>query len=175
MLGGSTAPHRDIGLDCWSAQMPVENCLRRLKPNALIIAVQQLAQALYGAGDSSRSVALITSGTPGLPPGFALRPGSQCPRSLRSTLKLPLFCFSHRYRRHEYLTSSQAGRELASGWRGGLTPGLLPLSAPPRRRRDEQSCADCGAAFRRVAVGPHGFGGRATLPPRRGGQGGHSN
>lgn len=30
-------------------------------------------------GDSSRSLGLITSGTPGLLPGLALRPGSQSP------------------------------------------------------------------------------------------------
>ena len=60
--------------------MTVENCFRRFELDALVVAVQQLAQVLDRArGDSSRSVALITYGTQGLPPGLALRPGSQCP------------------------------------------------------------------------------------------------
>ena len=49
MLGGSTAPHREVGLDCRPAQMPVENRLSRLKPDALVLAVQQFAQTLYSA------------------------------------------------------------------------------------------------------------------------------
>src|SRR5258708_2597238 len=39
----------DVRLDCRSAQMAVENCLRRLKLDALVLAVQQLAQTLHGA------------------------------------------------------------------------------------------------------------------------------
>ena len=72
-----TTIEADVRLDCRSAQMPVEDRLCRLKLDALIRALQQLTQALDRARDSSRSVALITSGTPGLPPGLALAPGSQ--------------------------------------------------------------------------------------------------
>ena len=49
MLGGSTASHGEIGLDCRSTQMPVEDCLRRLKPDALVLTIQELAQTLYSA------------------------------------------------------------------------------------------------------------------------------
>ena len=37
-------------------------------------------------GDSSRSRVLTTSGTPGRPPGLALRPGNQCPWLVRSAM-----------------------------------------------------------------------------------------
>jgi hypothetical protein len=61
------------------------------------------------AGDSFRSVALITAGTPGLPPGLALRPGSQCPWLVRSTIEPPFFGTSSgppRRRRDEQFTRS---------------------------------------------------------------------
>ena len=86
-----TAIEADVCLDCRPAQMPIENCLRAsswMRSSALSSSSPRRSTA---RGDSSRSVALITSGTPGLPPGLALRPGSQCPRSSRSTMKPPRF------------------------------------------------------------------------------------
>ena len=60
-------------------------------------------------------VEAVTCGRPpGLPPGLALRPGSQCPRSSRSTTKLPLFFLE----RPEHFTRGQARREPACGGPG---------------------------------------------------------
>ena len=81
----------DVGLNCRSAQIPVEDCPRRLELDTLVAAVQQLTQARDRARRQFRSLVLITSGTPGLPLGLALRPGSQCPWLVRSTMKRPLF------------------------------------------------------------------------------------
>ena len=39
----------DIRLDRGPAEMPIEDCLRGLEPNALVLAVQELAQALAAA------------------------------------------------------------------------------------------------------------------------------
>ena len=44
------------------------------------------------AGDDARSGVLITSGTPGLPPGLAVRPGNQCPWLVSSVMP-PLHFF----------------------------------------------------------------------------------
>ena len=42
MSGESTASHREIGLDCRSAEMPVEDRLGRLQTHSLVVAVEQL-------------------------------------------------------------------------------------------------------------------------------------
>ena len=44
-----TATKADVSLDCRTAEMAIENCLGGLKPDALVLAVQQLAEAHYGA------------------------------------------------------------------------------------------------------------------------------
>ena len=44
-----TASHREICLECRSTQMAVQDCFRRLKLDALVLALQQLAQ---GAGQN---------------------------------------------------------------------------------------------------------------------------
>jgi hypothetical protein len=46
MSGGSIPSQREIGLDCRSAQMAAENCFGGLKLDALVVAVQEFAQAL---------------------------------------------------------------------------------------------------------------------------------
>jgi hypothetical protein len=49
MIIGGTATKVNIRLDCRAAKMAIEDCLRSLEPDALVFAVQQLAQALDGA------------------------------------------------------------------------------------------------------------------------------
>jgi hypothetical protein len=71
--------------------MLIEDCLRAsswMRSSALSSNSQRRSIA---RGDSSRSVALITYGTPGLPPGLALQPGSQCPSCSVPRLNLRLF------------------------------------------------------------------------------------
>src|SRR4029453_16068413 len=49
MFVRGTATKTNVCLDCRTAKMAIENCLRGLKPDALVLAVQQLAQTLYSA------------------------------------------------------------------------------------------------------------------------------
>jgi len=49
MVGGETAVHREIGQDRRSAQTAVEDCSGCFQLDPLVRAIQQLAEALYGA------------------------------------------------------------------------------------------------------------------------------
>ena len=120
MLGGSTAPHRDIGLDCRSAQMAVEDCLRRLELDALVIAVQQLAQALYSTRGqlAQRSLDHIWDAGPAARIGAATWQPVSALVAFHDRASSIFFGAVGPRRRHEYLTSSQARRELACGGAG---------------------------------------------------------
>ena len=53
---GATATKADIRLNCRTAKMAIEDCLRGLESDALVLAVQQLAQAL----DSARGLRFLS-------------------------------------------------------------------------------------------------------------------
>jgi hypothetical protein len=55
MLGGSTASHSEVGLDCWPAQMAVEDCLRSFEPDALVAVSVQPLLGLPNSGVVSRT------------------------------------------------------------------------------------------------------------------------
>ena len=109
-LGGSTSSHRDIGVDCRSAQMPVEDCLRGLELDALVRAVQQLATPLYSARRqlSQRSFDCVLHAGPAARIGAATWQASV---RARRVLRCSLLCSVRSHsspRRHEHVTRSQS-------------------------------------------------------------------
>jgi adenylate cyclase len=66
MTVGVGVVEADGRLDRRTAEMPVEDCLRSLQPNALVVAVEQLAKALYSARRqlAQRSLDLLRDARP---------------------------------------------------------------------------------------------------------------
>ena len=113
MLGGSTAPHREIGLNCRSAQVTIEDCFCRLKLDALVALSSSSFRRSTARRDSSRSDA-----RPATRIGAAAwQPVSALVASHDEASSISFRAVGPR-RRHKYLTSSQARQELARRWPG---------------------------------------------------------
>ena len=73
-----------------AALMLVEDTFLRFELDALLGAVEQLAQALHRTQGEPAQLRLDSAGTPILLPGLALQPGSQCPHCTRSKISFLL-------------------------------------------------------------------------------------
>jgi hypothetical protein len=129
------AMEADVRLNGGSTEMPVEDCLRGLESNALVLAVQQFAQALYSARGqlAQRSLYLFRDARSAARVGTAA--GEPVSTSSRSTTDSPYFLegtSSLRQARHDgnRRVAGVGGRlrSRPSGW----SPGRGLLATPHR-------------------------------------------